>query len=112
MQVEEVLLTVLCVEQLLALVLREVVDDLEVEEVDVDDTEVELVLVEEVLVLLLLMEALDVEVALGLDVDVPVEPLHVLLDVVGRCQVGEDQPINLCKRKLSRQRQAKAKAAL
>ena len=111
--VEEVLPTVLYVEQLLVLVLVEFVDDLEVEEVDVDDAGVELVLVEEVPVfLLLLMEVLDVEVALGLDVDVPVEPLHVLLDVVGRCQVVEDQPINLCKRKLSRQRQAKAKAAL
>ena len=39
---------------------------------------------------LLLVEVLDVEVALGLDVDVPVELLRVLLDVDGRCQVVED----------------------
>ena len=82
-------LTVLYVEQLLALVLLEVVDDLEVEEVDEDDVEVELVLVEEVPALLLLVGLLDVEVALGLDVDVPVE--SVLLEVVGRGQVVEDQ---------------------
>ena len=82
-------LTVLYVEQLLALVLLEVVDDLEVEEVDEDDVEVELVLVEEVPVILLLVELLDVEVALGLGVDVPVE--SVLLEVVGRGQVVEDQ---------------------
>ena len=88
--VEEAPLTLLYVEQLLALVLLEVVDDLEVEKVDEDDVEVELVLVEEVPVLLLLVEVLDVEVALGLVVDVPVEP--VLLEVVGRCQVVKDQP--------------------
>ena len=82
-------LTVLYVEQLLALVLLEVVDDLEVEEVDEDDVEVELVLVEEVPALLLLVELLDVEVALGVGVDVPVE--SVLLEVVGRGQVVEDQ---------------------
>ena len=88
--VEEAPLTLLYVEQLLALVLLEVVDYLEVEKVDEDDVEVELVLVEEVPVLLLLVEVLDVEVGLGLDVDVPVE--SVLLEVVGRCQVVEDQP--------------------
>ena len=43
------------------------------------------------------MDALDVEVALGSDVDVPVELLRVLLDVVGRCQVVEDQPISFSK---------------
>ena len=90
--VEEVLLLVLDVELLLAWVLLEVVDDLEVEELEVDDVVVELALAEEVPALLLLVEVLDVGVALGLDVDVPVELRRVLLDDVGRCQVVEDQP--------------------
>ena len=94
MLVEEVLI-VLDVELLLALVLLEVVDDLEVEEMEVDDVAVELVLAEEVPALLLLVEVLDVEAALGLDVDVPVELLRVLLDGVGRVQVVKDQPIYL-----------------
>ena len=95
MLVEEVLLLVLDVELLLAWVLLEVVDDLEVEEMEVDDVVVEQVLVEEVPAQLLVVEVLDVEVALGLDVDVPVKLLRVLLDVVGRCQVVEDQSIDL-----------------